>query len=86
MAPIELVGVTRGKTQRHIGVGQRGSAFLAPAPGVAADGVITASIAKLSQLFIKADTPSLRRANSGKPRIAKGSPLRADLGFQFNAD
>ena len=55
MAPIELVGVTRGKTQRHIGLGQRGSAFLAPAPGVTADGVITAFIAKFSQLFIKAD-------------------------------
>src|SRR5882757_4127298 len=45
MAPVKLIGFSRRKAQRDIGRSRRLSALLAPSPGVAPHGVVTAIIA-----------------------------------------
>ena len=46
VAPIELVGLARRESQRHIGARRRAAVRLDPSASVAADGVITAFVAK----------------------------------------
>ena len=55
MAPVELVGFSRRKAQRHIGRGRRGAALLAPPPGIATNRIVAAGIAAAAQLFEQAD-------------------------------
>jgi hypothetical protein len=45
VAPVELVGFSRGKAQRDIGCSRRLSMLLSPSSGIAAHGVVTTVIA-----------------------------------------
>jgi hypothetical protein len=51
MAPVELVGFTRRKAQRHIGRGRRGASLLAPPSGVATHRIVAAGITPAAQLL-----------------------------------
>jgi hypothetical protein len=54
VAPVELVGLARRKTQRHLGFRCRRTTSPAPSAGVAAHRVISACLAKAAQLLEEA--------------------------------
>ena len=45
VAPVELVGFSRSKTQRDIGCSRRLPMLLGPSPGITAHGIVTTVIA-----------------------------------------
>ncbi|MGY2935968.1 hypothetical protein ACVWZ6_005570 [Bradyrhizobium sp. GM6.1] len=51
VAPVKLVSFSGRKAKRDVGSGRGLSALLAPSPGVAPHGVVTAVIAALTQLL-----------------------------------
>ena len=56
MAPVELVGLARRKTQRHIGVRRRARALLSPGDRITANGGgIAAVITKVAQVLVYPD-------------------------------
>src|SRR6516164_3195615 len=62
VAPIELVGLTRRKSERHIGLRQRRTAFLAPAYRITANRIVAPVITQTAQLFEK---PNKRQPLAG---------------------
>ena len=92
VAPVELVGFTWRKAQRHIGRGRRGAALLAPASGVAPHGVVAAGITAAAQFLEQADqrqTLPRRLAFIRRQQlielVAPGSDLRKRLRFPLVA-
>ena len=86
VAPVELVGFTRRKAQRHVGRGRRCAALLAPPSGVATHGIVAAvialpvkSLSTATPLSLPIMTPCrcarLEGAETGgaEPRIAEQS-------------
>ena len=55
VAPIELIGFPRGKTQRHKRCGGCLPAFLSPTSSIAAHGVVAAVISTPAQLLEQPD-------------------------------
>jgi len=51
VAPIELIGLSRSKAQRHIGRRRGVPAFLGPSPGVATHSIVATLIATPTQLL-----------------------------------
>jgi hypothetical protein len=67
VAPVELVGLTRRKAQRHEGGGRRRCLLAAPATGIAADRIVAALVAE--------------PANSSKTRISVSRSRTALVSF-----
>jgi hypothetical protein len=55
VAPVELVGVSRSKAQRHKGCSRRLSAFVGPAPGVAAHRIVATLIPASAEFLEQPD-------------------------------
>ncbi len=51
MTPVELVGFPRRKTQRNVGRSRRLPALLAPVPRITSNGIVSAVVAKPTQLL-----------------------------------
>jgi hypothetical protein len=65
VAPVELEGFPRRKTQRDIGRGRRLSALLGPSPGVATYGIVATVIATPAQFL---EDPDQRQLLAGSLR------------------
>ena len=76
VAPVELIGFTRRKTQRDIGRRRRLPALLAPAPGVTPHGIVAAVVAAAAQLFEDPDQRQLLASGFGRVRRQQFIELR----------
>ena len=68
VAPVELVGLAGREAQRHIGVGCDGGLLAAPASRIATNGIVSALVAEIPQLFKKTDQ---RQALAGRLAVVR---------------